>query len=83
MAVVGGMGVGLVIGWIAGQIIARTLRRAVAAPAATGAAILAGLGVTLVSTTDAAAGYAPAALFATGLSIAWQRWLEARAVRSW
>jgi hypothetical protein len=81
MAIVGGMGVGLVMGWTAGHVTARTARPAVAIPATAAAIFLAGTGVGLLSSADAFVAYTAGALVALGLSIAWLRWLQARAAR--
>lgn len=75
------MGVGLVMGWIAGQVAAWPGRTAKTAPAVSVGLLLAGVGVLLVSNGDAAAGYAPAALLGLGLSALWRRRLTAGATR--
>jgi NhaP-type Na+/H+ or K+/H+ antiporter len=75
-AAVGGMGLGLVIGWVAGKFGGTGSRAAISVPAASLALVLTGAAAGLLAGPNGAAGYLVAVLVAITLSIAWRRRLE-------
>jgi hypothetical protein len=82
MSAVGGLGFGLVTGWLAGRIGLDSARPAVTIPTLTVGLVAVASADGLLAGPAAVGGYAVAVIVAAGGSIAWWRWLEARARQS-
>jgi NhaP-type Na+/H+ or K+/H+ antiporter len=79
MSAAGGLGFGLVTGWLAGRIALGSARPAVTAPALSTALVAVAAADGLLAGAVAVAGYVVAVVVAASGSIVWWRWLEARA----
>ena len=78
MSAAGGLGFGLVTGWLAGRFSLNTLRPAVTIPAVSAGLIVVASADAMLAGSAAIGGYIAGAIVAISGSIAWCRWLEAK-----